>query len=152
MIQRHYCFLEGAPSTSSCLSNNSWAPIHHSRLRLAPSQARCPSSISSVCRKLRRSALGHGSSVGCSEVLGVTLLAVLLRELSVSFPPIAACSNSQFSNTYRPLGETQVHLATTLGSNSLILLEAAANGAGRNGQVAVVAIKVVMLASSVLRQ
>jgi hypothetical protein len=44
------------------------------------------------------------------------------------------------SMTYLPLGESQVHLATSLGDQSLVLLEASANGTGGNGQVSVVAI------------
>jgi hypothetical protein len=42
---------------------------------------------------------------------------------------------------YLPLGESQVHLASSLGSNSLILLQASADDAGGDGQVAVVAIR-----------
>jgi hypothetical protein len=52
-------------------------------------------------------------------------------------------------NTYRPLSETQLHLAATLGSNSRLLLEAATDSAGRDGQVSVVAVEVLMLASSI---
>jgi hypothetical protein len=42
---------------------------------------------------------------------------------------------------YLPLGESQVHLASALGSDSLILLQASADNAGGDGQVAVVAIE-----------
>lgn len=41
--------------------------------------------------------------------------------------------------TYLPLGESQLGIASSLGDESLVLLQAAANGAGRDGQVAVVA-------------
>jgi hypothetical protein len=42
---------------------------------------------------------------------------------------------------YLPLGESQIHLASALGSNSLVLLQASADNAGGDGQVAVVAIE-----------
>lgn len=58
--------------------------------------------------------LGHGSIVGLGKVLGLAHLAVL------------------------PLGKPKLHVATALGSNSLLLVEAAADGTGGNGQVAVV--------------
>jgi hypothetical protein len=61
--------------------------------------------------------LGAGGFVGSVKVLGLGLLAVL------------------------PLGETQVTLAAALSENALVLLQAATDRTGRDGQVAVVAIR-----------
>ncbi len=41
--------------------------------------------------------------------------------------------------THSPLGEPELGLSTALSSDALLLLEAAANGTARDGQVAVVA-------------
>jgi hypothetical protein len=43
-------------------------------------------------------------------------------------------------SSYVPLGESKIHLASALGNDSLLLLQAAADNAGGDGQVAVVAI------------
>jgi hypothetical protein len=43
-------------------------------------------------------------------------------------------------STYLPSGEAQLHLTTSLSLDSLVFLEASADGARRDGQVAVVAV------------
>lgn len=48
---------------------------------------------------------------------------------------------------YIPLGESQLHLASALGNDSLVLLQASADNAGGDAQVAVVAVGEKMLAS-----
>lgn len=42
--------------------------------------------------------------------------------------------------TYLPLGKSQLHLASLLGLDSLVLFQASADSAGRDGQVAIVAV------------
>lgn len=89
---------------------------------------------------LRGGALSHGGSVGGTKFLDLTLLAVLFAVLGsapcASRPGLIA----PLSITYRPLGKAQIHLAPALGNDSLVLLEAAADSAGRDGQVSVVAV------------
>ena len=46
----------------------------------------------------------------------------------------------EIGSPYLPLGKPEIHLPATLGNESLILLQAAADGTGRDGQVAVVAV------------
>jgi hypothetical protein len=55
---------------------------------------------------------------------------------SIRAPP----ANNQIW-THLPLGELELGLATALGDDALVLLQAAADGTGRNGEVAVVAIR-----------
>lgn len=47
---------------------------------------------------------------------------------------------NEFKKTYLPLGEAEIHVTTALSSKSLLLVKAAADGTGGNGQVAVVAV------------
>ena len=42
--------------------------------------------------------------------------------------------------THLPLGESQIHLSSALGSQSLVLLERATDNTGGDGKVAVVAV------------
>lgn len=57
------------------------------------------------------------------------------------FRPTLPPSRSCWRPTYRPLGEAQLLLATALGGDSLVLLQAAAHDAGSDGEVAVVAVR-----------
>lgn len=72
---------------------------------------------------------------GRVDVLGLTGLAVLFEVISNTSPSIASIGAI---NAYLPLGEAELGLATALSNQALVLLEAAANSAGRDGQVAVV--------------
>lgn len=76
MIQRHYVLAAGCPKSIML--------IHHYTSRRKPTSfSGDPSLFSSraIVSGLDRlnSALGHASSVGSSKVLGLALLAVLLR-------------------------------------------------------------------------
>ena len=83
----------------------------------------------------QRSRRQHSSSQrACRSVV-----AVLCQSLSAhSCLPRPGVQSIQ---THLPLGELELGLATTLGDDALVLLQAAANGTGRDGQVAVVAIR-----------
>lgn len=61
--------------------------------------------------------------------------------------PTSGLRDNRAKQTYLPLGEAKLRLAATLSNESLLLVQAAADGTGGNGQVAVVAIIVRKLAS-----
>lgn len=73
----------------------------------------------------------------------------LAKSLGSPILPFCCGINIQIPNdaarsigvSYLPLGESQLSLAATLGNNSLLLLQAAADGTAGNGQVAVVAMR-----------
>ena len=53
-----------------------------------------------------------------------------------------ACPCQQLEDiAHLPAGESELHLAAALSKNSLVLLQAAADSTGRDGQEAVVAIE-----------
>lgn len=81
--------------------------------------------------------------VGLGEGLGLALLAVLYPTEDVPLVKSAWLSHDAGSGdrktTNLPLGETQVHLATALSGDTRAFLEGAADRAGGDGQVTVVA-------------
>lgn len=77
--------------------------------------------------------LGRGN-VGLVQVLVLALLAVLI---CVNQYPLAIVA----SFAYRPLGEPELAHASSLGSDPLVLLEGAADSAGCDRNVAVVAVQ-----------
>jgi hypothetical protein len=81
----------------------------------------------------RRCGLACGS-IGLVQVLGLALLAVLPFVNHHSVPIASSC-------TYHPLGELELGLASSLGSDPLVLLEGAADGARCDRNVAVVAVQ-----------
>lgn len=103
--------------------------------------------------RLCRGSLDSGRSVRSVEVLDIALLAVLcccaISPSAIRSHPAfhlwpARCKASRLVDplgirTHRPLGKSQIRLATALGDQSLLLLQASAHGAGSDGEVAVVA-------------
>ena len=92
--------------------------------------------------------LGHGGVVGLGQVLGLSGLTGLCCGINISLLMPSSTPASRIVSTYLPSDKTQVHLSTALSSDSLVLLEAAANSTGSNGQVAVVTVDRKSLVSS----
>lgn len=93
---------------------------------------------------------GHGVLVDLGKILEFALLAVLsiVSTDRIIHRTLFHSSSTRSLNlskirirTNLPLGESQIHLATTLGLQTRAFLEGATNGAGRDGEVAVVANK-----------
>lgn len=82
----------------------------------------------------------HCGLVVLGERLGLTLLAVLLPKRENPSAKTQSTRTSAKGRTNLPLGELQVHLATTLSGGTGLLLERAADRTGSDGHVAVVAI------------
>lgn len=116
-----------ADSTEYTLHPPSQLPPGVLRLSI-PSSSHCSLSPNLSCRALSR------SGVGLVQVLGLALLAVLTGVNPILPPMESAC-------TYRPLGELELALASSLGGNPLVLLERATDSTGCDRNVAVVAIQ-----------
>lgn len=133
MIQQLNCQVEAGGYPGRCLHSPSF-PIYPSiTLDAIPSLSLTRVSVRSLRRR------GRNVDGGLSKVLDLTLLAVLqLRYIGVSHSVRCPSSYGRIAS-HLPLGETEIHLSTTLGNESLVLLQAAAHDARGDGEVAVVA-------------
>jgi hypothetical protein len=81
--------------------------------------------------------LGHSCSIGLSNGLVLALLAVLSAG-------VISCHFSwrgvPEDLAHLPLCKPQIHLASPLGSDSLVILQASSDDARRDGKVMVVAV------------
>jgi hypothetical protein len=81
--------------------------------------------------------------VGIGQVLRFALLAVLWRQEKKKVSQtstMGAIMDFLPNRTHLPLGESKLRLSTSLGQDSLVLLQASSQGARGDSEVAVVAI------------